>query len=248
MPVSFHVNGRVFQARVFLFDKDGTLIAFDHWFSVMAERARRLAQALGLSSSQAESLAKFMGVKRERPGDWGIITLPRSEAEEATAQYLAQTLRIPWEKALSAVKRVFSEVDQEFPFHKYIRPTPGAEEALLQIKRAGGKVGVVTHDFHEPARLHFRALGWEELIDAIVGLDLCPAKKPAPEPVKKACEFLGSNPKEAVMIGDTVSDLQAGRAAGCQATFGVLTGLGLPEELGPYADALLTHLGELEIG
>jgi hypothetical protein len=40
--VGFRANGQEFSASVFLFDKDGTLITFDHWFRVMAERARRL--------------------------------------------------------------------------------------------------------------------------------------------------------------------------------------------------------------
>ncbi|MBC7221525.1 HAD family hydrolase [Candidatus Bipolaricaulota bacterium] len=246
MPVRFHLNGRPFLARAFLFDKDGTLITFDHWFLVMAERARRLARALGLTSAQAETLAKFMGVKPERPGDWGIIPLPRGEAEEATAQYLSQKLNVPVFEVLPLVKKVFAEVDEDFPFEKHLAPTPGAGEVLQRIKRAGGKIGVVTHDSSAPARLHLRALGWEELIDAVVGLDLCPVKKPAPDPVLRACGLLGLSPAEAVMVGDTASDLQAGRAAGCLAAFGVLTGLGTPEELRPHADAVLKNLAELE--
>ncbi len=247
MPIQFHIDGRGFQARAFLFDKDGTLITFDHWFLVMAERAGRLARALGLTPAQAEALAKFMGVKRDNPEDWGIIPLPRQEAEEATAQYLSQRFNVPLFDALPLVKKVFAEVDKDFPFEKHLVPTPGAEEVLRKIKRAGGKIGVVTHDACVPARLHFRALGWEELIDVVVGLDLCPVKKPAPDPVLRACQFLGLPPKEAVMIGDTASDLLAGRRAGCHAAFGVLTGLGTPAELKPHAEAILENLGKLKL-
>lgn len=243
MPVRFWVDGREYEGKVFLFDKDGTLITFDHWFSMMAERARRLVRALGLSPRQGAALAEFMGV--DRPGNWGIITLPRPEAEEAIARFAAEMLAASPEEIFPLVQRIFAEVDQDFPFERHLRPTPGAEEVLRAIKRAGGKVGVVTHDLASAARLHLRALGWEELVDAVVGLDLCPIRKPAPEPIRVACVFLGADPKESLMVGDTAADLQAGRAAGCRLTVGVLTGLGGPEELTPLADLVLPDLTKL---
>lgn len=245
VAITFHANGRKFSASVFLFDKDGTLITFDHWFRVMAERARRLERLFGLSSPEAVALRKFMGV--ERGEGLGIIPLPRTEAEEATARFLAELLGVPLAEVLPKVQKIFAEVDGDFPFEKHLQPTPGAEELLFRIKRAGGKVGVVTHDLASAARLHLRALGWAELVDAVVGLDLCSVKKPAPDPVLTACRFLGVSPREGVVVGDTPMDLQAGRAAGCRASLGVLTGLGSVEELAPHADALLWDLRELEI-
>ncbi|HOD73758.1 MAG TPA: HAD hydrolase-like protein, partial [Candidatus Bipolaricaulis anaerobius] len=53
-------------------------------------------------------------------------------------------------------------------------------------------------------------------------------------------------PGETVMVGDTASDLAAGRAAGCQLTVGVLTGLGKEEDLAPVADAVLPDLTAVE--
>lgn len=248
MGVRFRADGREFRAEAFLFDKDGTLFTFDHWIRVMKERARRLSQSFSLSSEEGLALSKFLGAVRERPGEWGIIPLPRPEAEEATAQFLAQILGASPAEVLPVVKKVFAEIDQEFPFHRHLQPTPGAEELLLGIKRGGGKVGVVTHDVAAAARLHFRALGWEDLIDAVVGLDVCPVKKPAPDPVVKACTLLWANPTRSVMIGDTANDLAAGRAAGCSAVLGVLTGLGTPAELRPLSDAVLPNLLGIELG
>lgn len=242
MAVRFWVDGRPFQGEAFLFDKDGTLITFDHWFSVMAERARRLSSALGLSQKQAASLAQFMGVDRGRPGNWGIIPLPRPEAEEATARFLAEMLGETPEDLRALVRKIFAEVDEDFPFVRHLKPTPGAEGTLKAIKKAGGKVGVVTHDLASAAWQHFRALGWEELVDTVVGLDVCPTKKPAPDPIWKACALLGVPPKGGIVVGDTATDLQAGRAAGCRATLGVLTGLGQPEEIKIFADAVLPDL------
>jgi hypothetical protein len=155
--VRFRANGQEFSASVFLFDKDGTLITFDHWFRVMAERARRLEALFSLSSAEAAALRKFMGV--ERGEGWGIIPLPRLEAEEATARFLSELLGLPLAEVFPKVQKVFAEVDAAFPFENHLRPTPGAEEVLLGIKRAGGKVGVVTHDLASAALASSSGLG-----------------------------------------------------------------------------------------
>lgn len=247
MAVRFRTPAKDFHVSAFLFDKDGTLITFDHWFAVMRERARRLVQALGLSASQAAALAEFMGVDQGRPGHWGIIPLPRPEAEAVTAQFLAHCTGLALPELEKLVRKIFAEVDEDFPFARHLQPVPGAEELLQRIKRAGGKVAVVTHDIASAARQHLRALGWEELVDEVVGLDICPVKKPAPDPLVQACRRLRQRPQEAVMVGDSPWDLQAGRAAGCQGVVGVLTGLGTKEELSPWADAVLRDLREGQV-
>ncbi|OYT58509.1 hypothetical protein B6U70_00405 [Euryarchaeota archaeon ex4484_162] len=39
--------------------------------------------------------------------------------------------------------------------------------------------------------------------------------KPDPEIVLKACKDLNVNPSKVVLVGDTLSDIKAGREAGC---------------------------------
>lgn len=236
------VVGKELTARAFLFDKDGTILSFDHWFFVMGERAVRLAREFGLGENDRLALAQFMGADPKRRGNWGLITLPRPEAELRTAEFLASLLGEDAEVILPKVTGIFARLDQDFPFHRYLKPTPGAKELLWAIKRAGGKVGVVTHDLAQAARAHFAALGWDGLLDEVIGLDNCPTRKPAPDGIQMACARLGITPQEAVMVGDTPSDLQAGRAAGCLATIGVLTGLGTAEELQPHADFVVPDL------
>lgn len=91
----------------------------------------------------------------------------------------------------------------------------------------------MTHDTGDAARKHLASLGWDELVDVVVGLDGCGERKPSPTPVLTALRALGVPPWEAVMVGDTATDLQAGRAAGCRLSVGVLTGLGTADELSP---------------
>lgn len=62
--------------------------------------------------------------------------------------------------------------------------------------------------------------------DAIVGGDTLPLRKPDPGPVIEAIKLLNGKPDQAVMIGDSENDVNAGRGAGaltCGATFGFRT-------------------------
>jgi phosphoglycolate phosphatase len=62
--------------------------------------------------------------------------------------------------------------------------------------------------------------------DVIVGGDTVSARKPDPEPVREAIRLLGGSASEAVMIGDSENDINAGRGAGtvtCGVTFGFRT-------------------------
>jgi phosphoglycolate phosphatase len=61
---------------------------------------------------------------------------------------------------------------------------------------------------------------------AIVGGDTTPARKPDPAPVLEALRLLDGSAADAVMVGDSENDINAGRAAGtrtCGVTFGFRT-------------------------
>jgi phosphoglycolate phosphatase len=49
----------------------------------------------------------------------------------------------------------------------------------------------------------------------VVSGDTLPRKKPDPLPVIHACDLLGARPEEALLIGDSLNDVLAARAAGC---------------------------------
>jgi len=62
--------------------------------------------------------------------------------------------------------------------------------------------------------------------DAIVGGDTTPARKPDPRPVLEAIRLLEGSADDAVMVGDSENDINAGRGAGtrtCGVTFGFCT-------------------------
>ena len=60
-------------------------------------------------------------------------------------------------------------------------------------------------------------------MDVIVGADDVLNPKPHPEPVEKALELMGASREDAVYVGDSVHDMESGRAAGVR-TAAVLWG------------------------
>jgi phosphoglycolate phosphatase-like HAD superfamily hydrolase len=65
---------------------------------------------------------------------------------------------------------------------------------------------------------------------SIVTAHTCEHTKPHPDPILWAAKQMGVSPEECLMVGDTVIDIKAGKAAGAQ-TVGVLCGFGHEEEL-----------------
>jgi phosphoglycolate phosphatase len=93
---------------------------------------------------------------------------------------------------------------------------PGVKEGIAFLKTAGYKLGCVTNkaaQFTEPL---LKDLGIYDNFSIVISGDTLPQKKPDPAPLLYAAEFFGVAPKEAMMLGDSVSDVKAARAAGFQ--------------------------------
>ena len=102
---------------------------------------------------------------------------------------------------------------------------PGALGVLRDLRSAGVKVCLTTGFAPTTRDALLDALGWRAEID----LALSPADvgrgRPAPDLVLGAMARLGvEDPGAVAVAGDTVSDLEAGHAAGAGAVIGVLSG------------------------
>ena len=106
-----------------------------------------------------------------------------------------------------------------------VAPMPGALGTIRTLRAAGVKVCLTTGFAPSTRDALVAALGWEREVD----LALSPADvgrgRPAPDLVLAAMARLGvAEPDAVVVVGDTVSDLEAGTAAGAGAVVGVLSG------------------------
>lgn len=128
---------------------------------------------------------------------------------------------------------------------KRSRLYPGIREGLDYLRSAGYRLGCVTNkavQFTEPL---LRDLGVREAFEIVVSGDTLPAKKPDPMPLLHAAAFFGVPPQEALMVGDSVSDVTAARAAGFQIvcmSYGYNHGVDIREA---SPDAVIDSLAEI---
>jgi phosphoglycolate phosphatase len=91
---------------------------------------------------------------------------------------------------------------------------PGVREGVDMLRAAGYPLGCVTNkaaQFTEPL---LKDLGLYDDFSIVISGDTLPKKKPDPAPLLYAADFFGCLPETALMIGDSVSDVRAARAAG----------------------------------
>jgi len=93
---------------------------------------------------------------------------------------------------------------------------PGVREGLDYLKSAGFLLGCVTNKAAQFTIPLLKDMGIHDDFEIVVSGDTLAKKKPDPMPLLHVAEHLGVTPGEATMIGDSVSDVKAARAAGFQ--------------------------------
>jgi pyrophosphatase PpaX len=91
---------------------------------------------------------------------------------------------------------------------------PGVVDAVRTIKALGVRTGLVTSKNRQGALRGLALVRLEALMDVLVCADEVDNPKPHPEPVEKAVTLLGADPATTVYVGDSIHDMQSGRAAG----------------------------------
>ena len=110
-------------------------------------------------------------------------------------------------------------------------PYPGVQERLSELKAAGAKLYIVTNKRHVPTQGIVRKFGWDVLFDGVWSFDSMPGVKyKKPQLLAHLLQELKIDPADAVMVGDTKGDIDAGKANGMH-TVGVTWGYGTREEL-----------------
>jgi phosphoglycolate phosphatase len=91
---------------------------------------------------------------------------------------------------------------------------PGVREGLDFLRAAGYPLACVTNkaaQFTEPL---LADLGLRDYFSLVISGDSLPEKKPHPLPLQHAAGHFGVAPSDALMVGDSVNDVTAARAAG----------------------------------
>lgn len=194
-----------------LFDLDGTLVDSLGDIAASANHLRRLHGLKTLTEKEVRGMV----------GDGAAKLLERALAE-------AQE---PWDQA--AAMDLYIEHHQE-QCTRQVQPYPGVLEHLRTWQAQGHPMAVVTNKPERFARQILDHLGLDELLPVLVGGDSSPARKPSPVPLLAALESLGASKAGAMMVGDGLQDIRAGKAAGLR-TAAVL--FGFRDEISLRAEA-----------
>jgi len=140
-----------------------------------------------------------------------------------------------------------------------VEPSVGCLECFEWLRARGIAVALTTGFYRRVTDIILGRLGWDAGLDAdyrgsadtriqaSVASDQVAAGRPAADMIRRAMELTQvEDPGRVVKIGDTPSDLQAGRAAECGLVLGVTNGTHSADQLGSHdSDGLLASLSEL---
>ncbi len=176
-------------------DLDGTLL---HTAPELAEAANRMLRDMGRPAVSQDLLMSYIGngiswlVKRALTGDM--------HAEPEAALY---------DKALPIFEKHYTELLLQS------KPFPRVVEGLDALKAAGFRLGCITNKgalYTEPL---LKGIGLARYFDIVLSGDTLSEKKPHPLPLLHSAQFFNVPIAQLLLIGDSLNDTVAARAAGC---------------------------------
>jgi phosphoglycolate phosphatase/pyrophosphatase PpaX len=170
-----------------LFDLDGTLI--DTYRLYLESYRRALAPHLGRIPTDAEIIARRPSSERRFLAEW-------------IAEEQANSCHATMREHYAALHGALGE-----------GVYPGVPEMLAALRSAGYRLGIVTgkgRDSWEVSRSLLHQTAWEVVITD----DDVRRPKPDPEGILLALQQMDAQPADAVYVGDSPGDLDAGRRAG----------------------------------
>lgn len=90
----------------------------------------------------------------------------------------------------------------------------GVIEGLELVKSLGLSIGCVTNKAAAFTLPLLEQTGLKDYFEVVISGDSLPLKKPDPAPLIYSAGWFHVHPSEALMIGDSISDVKAARAAG----------------------------------
>lgn len=226
MGLILSIGSRKFEASGIFFDKDGTLVDLQYQFSQLMEGRLRfiLPHLKGngrfIQGEIAEAVGYDPGTGKVHPnGALGHST--RAQTMGIVAGVL-ETQGYGRDEAQEIARGAFDEADQALPLDALIKPTDGALTLLASLKEQGIPLACLTNDMRGRTEKALDLLEMRDYFDLILGADDSEAPKPDPYIFFKACETLGLEPREVVMVGDSSDDMEMAKRAGAGLAFRIL--------------------------
>lgn len=185
------------SVRAVLFDLDGTLLDTVADISVALNSALAEEGLAGLSEAEVRTM-----IGR------GVPTLIQRAVARLGAAAGSSNAELLLERFHFHYERIHARDEIQ------TRVYPGVADGLAGLRAMGLRLAVVTNKPQKAAVELLARLGLASWIQVVVGGDTAVHRKPHPQPLLKACEELEVPPAEALMVGDSLTDVLAARAAG----------------------------------
>ncbi len=208
--------------KAVIFDFDGTLAVLNIDFSAMRERVFDLMRRSGIRDDAVQ--------------------------EKYLLEIIDEVYEILWKKNPPGAETFYRKShdilhEVEMKAAGEGRLIPGAAGTLKRLRGKGIKVGIITRNCEDAIRKVFPEI--DTFCDVFVSRNAVKKVKPHPDHLIHAMKSLKISGKEAMMVGDHMIDIQAGKRVGMK-TIGVLTGRTNKEEFEKAgADYILASVSEI---
>jgi len=236
-----------FDADLVVFDKDGTLVNFGlMWNRIAVAWVEGVTSGADNGALQLE-LYRTLGYDPQHQQTNPDSPMAMAEIDQLQTITAAVLYRhgVPWTQAEDRARRAFRQVSHDLPLADLVRPLGDVSRLLTSLHEANVRVAIVTTDHRLETEETLRILGIAQLVDHLVCGDDGLAWKPAPDALLDTCRDLGVNPAHTVVIGDTLADLLMAERANVGLKVGVLTGVGVQEQLRVHADVVLPSIDRI---
>ncbi|MGD9914407.1 MAG: phosphoglycolate phosphatase [Rhizobiaceae bacterium] len=179
---------------IIVFDLDGTLV--DTAPDLLASLNHSL-EAGGAARAEASRLRDFVGFG-------GKVMIERA--------FMAQQRALAPEEHSRLFSIFLEHYSAGIPGES--RPYPGVLAALDRFEAAGFLLAICTNKFEDSAVRLMRALGLSQRFAAICGQDTFAFRKPDPRHLFETIRLAGGDPGQALMVGDSRTDIDTAKAAG----------------------------------
>jgi phosphoglycolate phosphatase len=183
------------SVQAIVIDLDGTLL---HTAPELTEACNRMLREMDYTPVSQELLASYIGngigwlVKRALTGDM--------HATPDAALY---------EHALPIFEKHYTELLLGSKIYD------GVTDGLDAMRAAGFRMGCITNKAARYTGPLLEGTGLMNYFEIVISGDSLPEKKPHPMPLLHAAKFFGVPIDKLLLIGDSLSDTLAARAAGC---------------------------------
>ena len=180
--------------KVVLIDLDGTLL---DTVGDIITAANLMRATFGFAPLEAAVIRHFVGK--------GIANLVAKTLQDAVGEVGPTALKV----AVANFERQY-----ESCFVQTSKPYPGVVDGLNALRDAGFRLGCVTNKAEKFTLPLLEITGLRDFFEIVISGDTLSEHKPHPLQLKHAAQFFGCKTGEMLLIGDSVNDAEAARAAG----------------------------------